>query len=105
MLLIVFIVIGVALIIAGGVIIAQSFSDYGSDFSIAKGVATGALMLGGLALIFIGFFSSSGGAAASLACCATCTFLLCSSADSSCLADRCAVACACAAARSSPRSG
>ena len=55
MLLIIFIAIGVALIIAGVVVIAQSFSDYGSDFSIAKGVATGALMLGGLALIFIGF--------------------------------------------------
>ena len=55
MLLIIFIAIGVALIVAGGVIIAQSFSDYGSDFSIGKAVATGALMLGGLALIFIGF--------------------------------------------------
>ena len=55
MLLIVFIVIGLGLIVAGGVIIAQSFSDYGSDFSIAKGVATGALIIGGLALIVVGF--------------------------------------------------
>jgi len=54
-LLIVFIVIGVALIVAAGVIIAQSFSDYGSDFSIGKGVATGALILGGLALVVVGF--------------------------------------------------
>ena len=55
MLLIVFIVIGLGLIVAAGAIIAQSFSDYGSDFSIGKGVATGALVLGGLALIFVGF--------------------------------------------------
>jgi regulator of protease activity HflC (stomatin/prohibitin superfamily) len=54
-LLIIFIAIGVALIVAGGVIVALSLSDYGSDFSIGKGVATGALILGGLALIFVGF--------------------------------------------------
>ena len=55
MLLIVFIAIGVGLIVAAGVIIAQSVSDYGSDFSIGKGFATGALILGGLALIVVGF--------------------------------------------------
>ena len=54
-LLIVFIAIGVGLIVAAGVIIAQSVSDYGSDFSIGKGIATGALILGGLALIVVGF--------------------------------------------------
>ena len=55
MLLIVFIVIGLGLIVAAGGVIAQSVSDYGSDFTIGKGVATGALILGGLALIVVGF--------------------------------------------------
>jgi regulator of protease activity HflC (stomatin/prohibitin superfamily) len=54
-LLIVFIAIGLGLIVAAGVIVVQSVSDYGSDFTIGKGVATGALILGGLALIFVGF--------------------------------------------------
>lgn len=55
MLLIVFIVIGLGLIVAAGVIVVQSLSDYGSDFTIGKGVGAGALILGGLALIFVGF--------------------------------------------------
>jgi regulator of protease activity HflC (stomatin/prohibitin superfamily) len=41
--------------VGAGIIVAQSVSDYGSDFSVGKGVATGALILGGLALIFVGF--------------------------------------------------
>lgn len=55
MLLTIFIVIGFALIVAAGVVIAQSVSDYGSDFTVGKGVASVALILGGLALIFVGF--------------------------------------------------
>ena len=54
-LLIVFIAIGLVLIVAAGVIIGQSASEYGGDFSIGKGIASGALILGGLALIFVGF--------------------------------------------------
>jgi regulator of protease activity HflC (stomatin/prohibitin superfamily) len=54
-LLIIFIVIGLVLIVAAGVIIGQSASEYGDGFSIGKGVASGALILGGLALIFVGF--------------------------------------------------
>ena len=54
-LLIIFIVIGLVLIVAGGAIIVQSVSDYGDDFTVGKGVATGALIVGGLALIFVGF--------------------------------------------------
>lgn len=55
MLLIIFIVIGLVLIVAAGAIVAHSLSDYGDDFTVGKGVATGALILGGLALIFVGF--------------------------------------------------
>ena len=54
-LLIIFIVIGLVLIVAAGVIIGQSASEYGGGFSIGKGIASGALILGGLALIFVGF--------------------------------------------------
>jgi prohibitin 2 len=54
-LLIIFIVVGLALIVGAGVIIGQAASEFGSGFSLAKGIVSGALIIGGLALVFVGF--------------------------------------------------
>lgn len=55
MLLMIFIVIGLVLIVAAGAVIGQSASEFGSGFSLAKGIVSGVLILGGLTMVFVGF--------------------------------------------------
>ena len=55
MLLIIFIAIGLALIVAAGVIIGQAVSEFGDGFTLLKGIGSAALVIGGLAMIFVGF--------------------------------------------------
>ncbi|MFV2062105.1 MAG: SPFH domain-containing protein, partial [Chloroflexota bacterium] len=55
MLTLIFIGLGVLLLIGAGAIVAQAASTVGGGFTILKAVATGVLVIGGLAVIFVGF--------------------------------------------------
>jgi regulator of protease activity HflC (stomatin/prohibitin superfamily) len=55
MLTLIFLALGILLIVGAGALIAQSASNVGTGFTAAKAIGSAALIIGGLALIFVGF--------------------------------------------------